>query len=275
MTSVLKITIGIVLGCVLLASGYWIGQQSKPVSTASMNSVNGSNAMSEKKALYWYDPMVPNQHFDKPGKSPFMDMQLVPMYDEPGQAQGTVAVDARTTQSMGIRTAKVSDGSFSQRIDAVGYVKPDERKLVIVQARVAGWVEQLGVRATNDPVKKGQLLLSMNAPDLLAAQKEYLLARTDLHGDLEGQSLAEAARQKLLLLGVSATQIQQLQKTGQAQRLVSIYAPASGIVSELGVRQGMQVSPGMNLFTLVDLSTVWVNRFIPGDTCMPCRTPQF
>ncbi len=118
-----------------------------------------------RRVLYWHDPMVPGQKFDKPGRSPFMDMQLVPVYaDEAGQG-GAVAISPRVVQSLGIRTAEVVKGSIVQKIQAVGNVAYNERELVLVQARVGGFVEKLHVRAPLDPVRKGQPLVEILSPD--------------------------------------------------------------------------------------------------------------
>lgn len=218
---------------------------------------------SDKKILYWYDPMVPDRHFDKPGKSPFMDMQLVPKYDQSQSAEGSVSIDPRTVQNMAVRTGKVVRAPLSGRVDAVGYVKIDESKLQVVQARAQGWVERLNVKAVNDPVTQGQLLLELYSPDLLAAQEEYLLVRNSPYQHETEEVLLAAAKDKMQLLGISAAQIRELDETGKASRHIRFYAPANGVVTELGVRQGMQVAPGMNLYSIVDLSSVWVTAEIP------------
>src|SRR5882762_2865466 len=108
-----------------------------------------------KKVLYWYDPMVPGQKFDKPGKSPFMDMQLVPKYEEDsGDTGGGVSIDPRMQQSLGVRTAEVTKGAIAPVVEAVGTVAYNERDVAVVQARSNGFVERLYVRAALDPVRK-------------------------------------------------------------------------------------------------------------------------
>lgn len=113
---------------------------------------------------YWYDPMRPSEHFDKPGKSPFMDMQLVPKYadgnaDEgAGRARGGITVDSRVVQNFGVRLANVEQGSFALTVDAVGVVGVDEHRIEVIQVRQAGWVERLDVRAVGDLVRRGQRL---------------------------------------------------------------------------------------------------------------------
>jgi Cu(I)/Ag(I) efflux system membrane fusion protein len=123
----------------------------------------------------------------------------------------------------------------------------------------------LYVRAVNDRVARGQALAEIYAPEVLAAQEEYLLLAARQDGNEPDRQLAEAARQRLSLLGLSDAQIEQLRSIGKAQRSVAVYAPAGGIVQELGAREGAQVNPGMSLFTLVDLSSVWVIAEVPED----------
>jgi Cu(I)/Ag(I) efflux system membrane fusion protein len=258
------------------AGGYWLGTRDNRVAapgnagTASSPSASApaptvpTEAKTERKVLYWYDPMYPQQKFDRPGKSPFMDMQLVPRYaDENGEAAGTVTIDPRVTQNLGVRTAAVERGSFERRVAAVGTVDADQHRIVAVQSRAAGWVEKLRVRAANDPVQRGQVLAEIYSPDILAAQEEYLLLLSS-EGDVAMEdALRGAARDRLRYLGVSADRIDALERTRKADPRVPLFAPIGGIVSELGVREGSQVSPGMNLFTLVDLSSVWVHAQVP------------
>lgn len=253
----------VILSLVIVAvalSAYWLGRRS-----ASSMPAAGANATknpaSDKKILYWYDPMVPNTHFEQPGKSPFMDMQLVPMYDEPNRAQGSIAIDSRTRQNLGIRTAPVTIGNSAQRIETVGYVEPDQRKIAIVQTRVEGWVERLAVATVNDSVRKGQVLMEIYSPDLVAAQAEYLLTTRDAESD--GQMLEQSSRSKLAVLGMTAEQIRQLGASRKVKRRFVYSAPVSGVVTELNVRLGSQVSPGMNALSLVDLSSIWVIAELP------------
>ncbi|MFI4979427.1 MAG: efflux RND transporter periplasmic adaptor subunit, partial [Nevskiales bacterium] len=211
------------------------------------------------KPLYWYDPMFPNQHFDHPGKSPFMDMQLVPRAADQGTAgaasgAGGVSIDPRVVQNLGVRLAAVEQGQFARVVDTVGLVAVDEHRIQAVQVRAPGWVEQLAVRAVGDPVRRGQFLAGVYSPELLAAQQEFLIALGS--GDA---GLAQAARARLDLFGLTEGQITQVAKTRQAERRVGYYAPADGYVMELGVRQGAAVQPGTTLFQLADLGTVWIN----------------
>ncbi|MGQ0586539.1 MAG: efflux RND transporter periplasmic adaptor subunit [Gammaproteobacteria bacterium] len=216
-----------------------------------------SGETGDRKILYYYDPMKPDVRFDKPGKSPFMDMQLLPKYaDENG---GTVVqVDPRIAQNLGVRTAMVERGAFAQEVNVVGAVEVDERRIFVVEARAAGWVEELPVRAVGDPVRRGQRVAGVYSPDLYSAQEELVLASQS--GDA---GLIRATRQRLILLGASEAQVDEVVRTGKAQRRMAIAAPSNGVVTELNVRQGQQVSPGTPLMRIADLSRVWVTVEIP------------
>src|SRR5256884_7522236 len=137
-----------------------------------------------KKVLYWHDPMVPGQKFDKPGKSPFMDMQLVPMYADGDGDQSAVTVSPRVQQNLGLRTAEVTRGSITPRVEAAGSIAFNERDQVVVQARATGYIERLHVRATLDRVNKGQPLADLYVPDWVAAQEEFLSVRRMQGSDL-------------------------------------------------------------------------------------------
>jgi Cu(I)/Ag(I) efflux system membrane fusion protein len=206
---------------------------------------------------YWYDPMRPSEHFDKPGKSPFMDMQLVPKYANDA-AQGSIAVDSRVVQNLGLRLAKVEQGSFARVVDTVGSVGVDEHSIEAVQVRQPGWVERLDVRASGDSVRRGQLLAGIYSPDLLATQEELLIALGS-----NDRQLIEAARRRLALFGLSEAQIARVAKTQQAERQVDYYAPFDAYVMDLGARQGAEVQPGTMLFQLADLNTVWITAEVP------------
>jgi Cu(I)/Ag(I) efflux system membrane fusion protein len=214
-------------------------------------------ALAESKPQYWYDPMHPAQHFDKPGKSPFMDMQLVPRYSKDAAA-GSIAVDSRVVQNLGLRLARVEQGSFSRLVDTVGSVGVDEHRIEALQVRQPGWVERLDVRAVGDSVRRGQPLAGIYSPDLLATQQELLIAL----GSNDSQ-LIDAARRRLALFGLSQAQITRIEKARRVERRVDYFAPFDGYVMDLGVRQGAEVQPGTMLFQLADLSTVWVTAEVP------------
>jgi Cu(I)/Ag(I) efflux system membrane fusion protein len=217
---------------------------------------------SGQEVLYWYDPMVPEQKFDKPGKSPFMDMQLVPKYAGAGGDAPTVSVPSQTLQNLGIRMEPVTRTSFESGLTAVGRIEPNERAYYAVQTRVPGFVDRLYIRAVGDPVAKGQKVAEIYAPDLLAAQKEYL-ALLDLDQVEGAADLQEASRGRLKLLGMTESEIRRVAESRQAAPRIGVYAPASGIVTELGAREGAQLMAGSTLLQISDLSRVWLIAEIP------------
>lgn len=219
----------------------------------------------QRQPLYWYDPMVPNQHFDKPGKSPFMDMALVPKYaDESSDASTSatnvpgIQVDGRVAQSLGIRLAKVERRDMASQGWATGTVMLNGRDVAIVQARAAGFVERVYAHAPGDVVASGAPLADILVPEWAGAQAEYLAIKRT--GDT---ALTQAARQRLLLLGMPATTVDRIERAGQPQATYTVTAPSAGVIQELMVRNGMTVSAGMTLARLNGLDTVWVEATLP------------
>lgn len=245
-------------------AGYWLAGLRAPVSTPGKVVTELVPARAEpgsRKVLYWHDPMKPEVKFDKPGKSPFMDMELVPVYAEEGRNEGGVATSARTTQSLGIRTAEVARGVLDLSFNATGAIAVDERSLVTVQTRVNGVIEQLYVRAQYDPVARGAPLAAIYSPDWLAAEEEYLaLKRNSRKIDAV---LADAARQRLVWLGVPEAQVRQIEEDGKPNPRITLLAPESGVVWEIGAREGASVGPGVTIFRIASLGTVWVNAEVP------------
>ena len=213
-----------------------------------------------KRILYWQDPMMPGQRFDHPGKSPFMDMALVPVF-EGGAAGGGVAISPRLQQNLGVRLADVTRGRIKSEITASATVVYDERDVALVQARANGFLERLRVRAAQDTVRQGEALADLYVPDWAAAQVEYLAVR-DLRSP-GAADLAEGARQRLRLAGMPGDLIRKLEKSGTPQSRFTLTAPISGIVTELTAREGMTVTMGSPLFRINGLSKVWVNTEVP------------
>ena len=214
-----------------------------------------------KKILYYHDPMVPASKFDKPAKSPFMDMMMSPVYADGDSDQGNVTVSPRIQQNLGVRTALVTEGTLSPQVSAVGSIAFNERDQAVVQARATGYVERLYVRATLDRVAKGQPLVDLYVPDWIAAQEEFLSVRRMQGTDLA--ALVDGARQRMRQVGMSDDQIRLVEKTGRTQPRISLVAPIGGVLVELTVREGMTVMPGATLFRISGLSTVWANAEVP------------
>ncbi len=214
---------------------------------------------------YWQAPMDPTYIRKEPGKSP-MGMDLVPVCAG-SAAQGTVQVDSRTLHTIGVRTAPVETRDLSRSVRAVGRVTWDERRVAHVHTKVQGWVEALHVDFLGQKVEHGQPLLEIYSPELVATQEELLLAARYRSATAEspfddvatgGETLLEATRRRLELWDISKRDIDRLLETGRVKRTLTLHAPSSGVVTELAVRSGMEVEPNTNLYTIADLSTVWV-----------------
>jgi Cu(I)/Ag(I) efflux system membrane fusion protein len=201
--------------------------------------------------------MYPQQRFDKPGKSPFMDMQLIPKYAGEAPA-GSVAVDPRVAQTLGWRTAIVERRKSKSVVEASATVQLNERDIVIVQTRTAGFVQRVGRLAPGDVISAGTLIAELLVPEWAGAQQEFLAVRST--GDA---ALTAAARQRLVLLGMSPGSIDAVERTGRVQSTMTVTAPIGGLVQELMVRQGMTLSPGTTLARINGLSSVWLEASLP------------
>jgi len=218
--------------------------------------------LTDRRILYYHDPMVPGKKFDSPAKSPFMDMMLVPAYSGgEGSDPGTVTVSPRIQQNLGLRVGEVVDGVLSQEVSAVGAIAWNERGQSAIQARATGFVEKLHVRATLDRVTKGQPLFELYVPDWVAVQEDYLSVRRMQGRDL--QPLVEASLQRMRQAGMDDRQIANVERTGKVQARTTIVAPHDGVVTELAAREGSTVNSGMLLARINDLSTVWAHAEVP------------
>jgi multidrug efflux pump subunit AcrA (membrane-fusion protein) len=218
--------------------------------------------------VYWKAPMDPTYIRDEPGKSP-MGMDLVPVCpDRAGEAgSGGIRIDPALVQSMGVRTARVERRDIARTIRAVGRVAYDEQQVAHVHTKVQGWVEELRVDYEGQMVEKGQPLLEIYSPELVATQEELLLASRyrgatadSPYDDVResGADLFEATRRRLELWDIPDRDIDRLLETGTIRKNLTLYSPAKGVVTHLMVREGMEVSPNQNLYTIADLSRVWV-----------------
>ena len=205
----------------------------------------------EKKLLYWVAPMDPNFRQEGPGKSP-MGMDLVPFYDEGGD-DDAITISPAIVQNLGVRTAKAELGKLWKRVDSVGYVDFDENKISHVHLRTEGWIDKLKVKSEGERVKKGDLLFELYSPTLVNAQDEYLQALRSNNKRLLG-----ASHNRLRALGIDEQQIAKIKKTRKAEQLIKIRASQDGIISKLNAREGMFIKPRMEVMTLADLSTIWI-----------------
>ena len=214
-----------------------------------------------QRVLYYHDPMVPGKRFDAPAKSPFMDMMLVPVYaGAQGGDNSNVTVSPRVQQNLGLRTAEVVRGTLTPALQAIGSIGWNERDQSVIQARAAGFIERLHVRATLDTVRAGQPFADLYVPEWVAAQQEFLAVKKAAGADAP---LIAAARQRMLLTGMTEAQVTRVESSGIAQPRITITAPTSGVVAELVARVGMTVTPGMTLARINGLATVWALAEVP------------
>ena len=229
-----------------------------------------TDPMNGEKVLYYQDPMVPGKRFDSPAKSPFMDMMLVPVYAGASGTDGSnVTVSPRVQQNLGLRTAEVVQGTLSPQLQAQGNIAFNERDQSVIQARASGFIEKLYVRATLDAVRAGQPFAELYVPEWVAAQQEFLAIKKAAANDAP---LIAAARQRMLLVGMTQAQIARVESSGNAQARVTITVPSSGVVAELVARVGMTVTPGMTLARINGLATVWALAEVPESQIALIRT---
>lgn len=225
---------------------------------------SGPAALPKGRILYWRDPQQPEYRSDKPGLNPETGNELEPVYEE--AAAGAVHIPAEKQQLIGVRYEAVRVAPLVKKIRALGRVSYDETRVVTVHARISGWIRNVFVDFTGRQVARGEPLLTVYSPELLATQQELLLAaraRSLLDGATllarqQSQRLFDAARQRLRLWEVSDEQIEEVLRSGQPLREVTLYAPAEGIVLRRNAYPGMRIGPETELYALADLSRVWI-----------------
>lgn len=259
----------------LLLVGYFAGSR-RSTSVSQSTAVASKPAAGARRVLYWYDPMKPEIHFDHPGKSPFMDMALEPKYaDEapaavsaaPPPGYSVVKIPLERRQQIGVTTAKVVKRAIGGSIETNGSVSEDEARVHSVNAKFAGTIEKLLVDRTGQPVRRGQPLLAVYSPDLVATERELLLAvenerrlkdSTSAQVAADAGSLLAATRQRLRFWDIPDSEIDRVEKNGEVSKTLILESPVSGIVLKKDALPGMAIAPGMALYTIADLSTVWV-----------------
>ena len=238
-----------ILGVILLsgaifAAGYFWGQ-SKVHQEVVSKQPSASSDMGSMKGMS-----------DMPGMA---GMNIVP---------GTAMVSPQMQQLMGVRTAIVEAKTLSKTIRAVGTVAYDESRVKHVHSKVDGWVDKLYINSTGAFVSKGQPLFSIYSPDLVATQNEYLMAKKNYESlatssipevKTGASSLVAASRTRLALWDISEQQLRDLEQKGEAQKTLTLYSPYSGFVIKKDINEGMKVMGDKELYTIADLSSVWVN----------------
>jgi membrane fusion protein, copper/silver efflux system len=275
-------TIGLL---VVIASAFLGGYIYKAIK----GSTAGTAEKGERKVLYWVDPMHPAYKSDKPGIAPDCGMKLEPVYADGGPVAhspvapapaganktddistmevGTVQITPEKQQLIGVKYAQVETGGGSRTIRAVGKVAIDETRIGHVHTKVEGWIDKVFVDFTGKLVEKGQPLLTIYSPDMLASQRELLLAakaKTIMQdsalpsGFDQSESLLLATRRRLELWDLSEAQIDQVLKTGEPIKNITLYSPMTGYITDRKAFPQLKVMPDTDLYTIVDLSHVWI-----------------
>jgi len=227
----------------------------------------------ERKILFYRNPMDPSINSPVPAKDE-MGMDYVSVYsdevaapDKGVKGLATVTIDEKGIRLAGIQTAEAVKQKLEGDIRAVGLVKPDETNVRHVHTKNSGWIEKLYVNTTGQLIRAGQPLLTIYSPQLLGSQEEFLRARENAMRFANssipevrkgGEDLLKAARKRLELFDVPESLIKEIEQTGLPKRTVTLLAPVSGFVTAKGVYEGQQVEPVMELFTITDLSKVWI-----------------
>jgi membrane fusion protein, copper/silver efflux system len=255
---IFTISMGAVLLALGSAGGWWWAMHGSALLPMENKSVGVPAVHEEAKVLYWYDPMYPQQHFDKPGKSPFMDMELVAKYADSSGGSSGVKIDPAITQNLGVRLAKVKRISLATEIEASGILGFNERDVAVLQSRSEGFVEKVWPLAPGDVVRAGQPLVEFLVPQWAAAQHELLALR-----NAKDDALLDAARDRLRSLGMPVETIASLEKSGRVQTRYTVNAPIGGVLRTLDVRTGMTVGSGQLLARINGLETVWLEVAVP------------
>jgi len=246
--------------------GYFFGAKQGAMPEVTHNSTSAATTASKgKKIKHWVGPMTPGYVSDKPGKSP-MGMDLVPVYEENNSdaIPGSVKIDPVTIQNIGVRTAVIEERRISRRIRTIGIVAYDEKSVTQIQTKVDGWIEKLYVDFTGQEVDEDEMLAELYSPELVAAQEEYLVALDSVRRERtmkrrgRGKTLLSAARAKLDYLDIPIHQIEALERDREIKKTLHIHSPNQGIVVKKHIQEGSHVKPGMPLYTLADLSKIWV-----------------
>ncbi|MGE5189561.1 MAG: efflux RND transporter periplasmic adaptor subunit [Gemmatimonadota bacterium] len=235
-----------------------------PVRSASAAESPGEKK--DRKILFYRNPMNPAVTSPVPAKDE-MGMDYVPVYEGDEGADGTIRVDPNTVQSIGVRTGEARIGELKKTIRTVGRVTYDESRITTINSKVGGWIEKLYADTTGQEVRKGQPLIDIYSPDLVSAQQEYLIARR--HFDQvrnspfpdvvkSARELLDSARKRLDYWDIDAAQIENIERTGEVRKTLTLYSPFHGVVVSKAAFDGTRVAAGMELFRIANLSRIWV-----------------
>ncbi|MEQ8409199.1 MAG: efflux RND transporter periplasmic adaptor subunit [Gammaproteobacteria bacterium] len=207
----------------------------------------------EAQPLYWVAPMDSSFRRDAPGLSP-MGMDLIPVYEEPDGDTNAVRVNSTVQHNLGLRTAKAIRSDFARDVEAVGYTRWNEATIEMLHPRAEGWLEVFNLDSVGDQVEAGQVIYELYAPNLVSAQQEFITAR-----QARNETLAALARERLLALGFTPAQVDELANNGNTSSRLVYRAVNDALVVALGTRRGNYVQPASTIATLASLDSIWVD----------------
>ncbi len=253
----------IVLGAALGVAGYYFyaGEILKKESLSTKSETSQKSETSKKrKVLFWRAPMNPKEIYKHPGKSN-MGMDLVPVYADASGESGLVSINPIIQQDMNVKMAVVKSGRLNAEVFTNGIIQPDEQKEYVATTKVGGWIEKMYINYTGQKVHKGDKLIKIYSPELVAAQQEYLTALAyDNAMKTTGvkSNLVKNATRKLELLDVSNAEIKHLKETNKVKKYITLTAPFDGTVLYKGVEEGAKINRGTPLLKIANLRNLWI-----------------
>ncbi|MCB2216611.1 MAG: efflux RND transporter periplasmic adaptor subunit [Desulfobulbaceae bacterium] len=249
----MKLFVWLTLAFVAGAAGSWLLLQAPADGESADQPAPAAAGQDERRVIYYRHPHSPRITSDKPMKDE-MGMDYIPIYADADEAGGSdLRIAPEVVQNLGVRTATAKTATVTPTIEAFAVAAYDERLLAHVHVRAEGWVERLAVRSLGERVRRDDLLFEWYSPQLVNAQEEYLRA-----AGIGRPGVRQVALDRLSALGLAATTIETLTASGRPLQTIPVYAPADGVVTQIGVRDGMYITPAVDLLTLADLSSAWV-----------------
>lgn len=253
-------TILIIIGALIGGGGYYLltnGNSSASSKSATASADKSSNG---KKVLYWRAPMNPKEIYNHPGKSN-MGMDLVPVYADDSGESGVVSISPVMMQNMNVKIATVKSGKLQPEVFTNGILQADEQREYVATTKISGWIDKLYINYTGQKVRKGDKLIRIYSPELVAAQEEFLTALSydnAVNKESNNSILINNAIRKLQLFDVTDAEIQRLRETRKVTKYVTLYSPISGTVIFKGVEEGAKINRGTPLLKVADLSNLWI-----------------
>ena len=264
----LKMALAATAVVVMVIFAYWMGARNHQ-DGSDVSSADAGQGKKEPKILYYRNPMGLPDTSPVP-KLDSMGMDYLPVYEEevePSSSSGTlIKISVEKIQKLGVKTETAALRQLNRSVRAVGRIEADERRIYTISPKFEGWVDQLYVNATGDAVKAGQPLFEVYSPELISAQREYLIASKGVASMQDAvpeaqsgmQELASASLMRLRSWDIGDEDLRRMRETGEVKRTIAYRSPVNGIVTEKAAIKGMRFMPGEMMFRISDLSRVWV-----------------